>query len=181
MSDRAREINQAYFEWMYDLVCGRQYSERISHRKLLTRLHDTEFIFLIPKDENRAMDGVSLRHRFALSFNDAHIEDYINGPCSVLEMMIALALRCEENIMDDPHSGNRTGQWFWSMIVSLDLGSMTDCRYDEKHVDYCIDRFLYREYEPDGRGGLFTIENCDRDLRKVEIWNQLCWYLNDLM
>lgn len=45
-----------------------------------------------------------------------------NRPCSVLEMIIALAIRLEEHIMDDPDIGNRTGQWFWDMIVSLGLG-----------------------------------------------------------
>ena len=41
-------------------------------------------------------------------------------------MMIALAIRCEEHIMDDPDAGDRTGQWFWSMLVSLGLGSMDE-------------------------------------------------------
>ena len=39
-----------------------------------------------------------------------------NKTCSVLEMMIALAIRCEEHIMDDPDVGNRTGQWFWKDV-----------------------------------------------------------------
>ena len=82
--------------------------------------------------------------------------------------------------MDDPKMGDRTGQWFWGMITNLGLGSMTDDRFDEKHVDECVDRFLYRKYERNGRGGLFTIRNCDRDLRKAEIWHQLCWYLDSI-
>ena len=93
-------------------------------------------------------------------------------------MMVALAIRCEENIMDDPSYGNRTGQWFWGMIVNLGLGFMTDSRFDEKFVDDVIFRFLNREYEPDGKGGLFTVRNCKYDLRTVEIWYQMCWYLD---
>jgi hypothetical protein len=105
----------------------------------------------------------------------------LNGPCTVLEMMIALAIRCEETIMDDFDVGNRTGQWFWGMVTNLGLGSMTDIRYDERYIDDVLTRFLNREYEPDGKGGLFTIRRCDRDLRKVEIWYQLCWYLDSMM
>lgn len=82
--------------------------------------------------------------------------------------------------MDDPDIGNRTGQWFWGMIVNLGLGSMTDDLYDEKLVETAINRLLDRRYAPDGTGGLFTVKNCDRDLRKVEIWYQLCWYLNSI-
>lgn len=176
-----REIVDEYFEWLYNLVCENRYSKQISYRKLLMYLHDTEFRYLISKDENRAEDGMDLRYRFA--YEHADIEDaelYLSGPCSVLEMMIALALRCEENIMDDPRVGNRTGQWFWGMIVNLGLGSMTDTRFKKQFVEDTVERFLEREYEPDGRGGLFTIRDCIRDLRTVEIWHQLCWYLDSI-
>ena len=66
------------------------------------------------------------------------------------------------------------------MIVNLGLGSMTDNRYEAYVVDDILDRFLDREYEPDGKGGLFTIRGCKHDLRKVEIWYQTCWYLNTI-
>ena len=83
--------------------------------------------------------------------------------------------------MADSELGDRTGQWFWNMIVSLGLGSMMDSRYDEEYVDSVIYRFLNREYERNGKGGLFTIEHCPRDLRGVEIWYQMSWYLNDFV
>jgi hypothetical protein len=93
-------------------------------------------------------------------------------------MMVALSVRCEETIMDDPRIGDRTGQWFWGMISSLGLGSMMDNQFDKEYVDSVIDRFLKREYEPNGKGGLFTIKRCRYDLRSVEIWYQMCWYLD---
>jgi hypothetical protein len=134
-------------------------------------------------DQNRAEDGLSLRYRFALDNgyedNPDYILDILDGPCSVLEMMVALALRCEE-VMDDAHIGDRTSQWFWGMIVNLGLGAMYDDLYDRQLVDEIIDTFLDRNYDPDGKGGLFTILNCERDLRDMEIWQQLCWYLNTI-
>jgi hypothetical protein len=108
------------------------------------------------------------------------IIDILRGPCSVFEMMIALAIRCEENIMDDPSKGDRTGQWFWGMITNLGLGSMMDHRFNKIFVDDTIKRFLDRDYEPDGKGGLFRIRNTNKDLRTVEIWYQLCWYLDTI-
>lgn len=168
-----------YFDWLCDLVCRQRYSKAISFRKLLTRLHETEFTYLIPRDKNRAMDGIDLRWRFSLEY-DLDSGD-LDGPCSVLEMMVALAIRCEEDYMDDPGVGDRTGQWFWGMIVNLGLGSMTDTRYDERVVDDILQRFLNREYEPDGKGGLFTVRNCNFDLRDVEIWVQMCYYLDNFM
>lgn len=179
MSDRVRN---EYFNWMYKIVCGRRYSKQVSYRKLLGRLHDTDFRYSIPRDENRAEDGIDLRSRFAINqgYEDlTEILDILDGPCSVLEMMVALCIRCEE-FMDDPGIGDRTGQWFWGMIVNLGLGSMFDSKFDREAVDEAIDRFLDREYEADGRGGLFTVRHCIRDLRDVEIWYQLCWYLDSI-
>ena len=170
-----------YFEWLYGLVCDGRFSKQTSYRKLLIQLHNTEFVYSIQKDQNRCEDGIALRRRFALFCGYEDEYECLDDPCSVLEMMIALAIRCEENIMDDTSVGDRTGQWFWGMIVNLGLGSMTDNRYDRRFVDDVVDRFLNREYEPDGRGGLFRIKHCNRDLRTVEIWYQLCWYLDSIV
>lgn len=170
-----------YFEWLFNLVCGKRYSKKVSFRHLLMYLHGVKFTYIIPKDQNRADDGIALRYRFAYDYRSpAAAETYLDGPCSVLEMMVALALRCEETIMDDTAFGNRTQQWFWNMIVSLGLGPMVDERFNKQEADYIIRRFLDRDYEPDGHGGLFTIRKCDRDLRKVEIWVQLLWYLDSI-
>lgn len=180
----ACELDNLYFEWLYQLVCNDLYSRRASHRKLLMRLHSINFKWLIDMDENRAYDGISLRRRFEYesACEPFTIDLYFKDrPCSVLEMIIALSLRCEEQIMSDPTFGNRTGQWFWSMIVSLGLGGMTDQKYDRNTVDAVISRFMNRQYNPDGSGGLFTIPNCDVDLRECEIWCQMCWYMDTII
>lgn len=168
-------VNNLYFEWLYNSVCEKRFPKEVSYRKLLMYLHSIDFRYSITRDKNRAEDGVSLRYRFTY---DADL--YLDDPCSVLEMMIALAIRCEENIMDDPRFGNRTSQWFWGMIASLGLSNMTDDHFDKRFVSNVMERFLDREYEPNGKGGLFTIKNCDRDLRDIEIWIQLCWYLDSI-
>lgn len=174
------DIKKEYYEWLIEPIVNNVDSEDISYRKLLACLHETTFTYTIPRDENRAHDGIDLRRRFVLSENyDEDYTDYLRGPCSVLEMMIALAIRCEENIMDDTSYGDRTAQWFWGMINSLGLGDQTDRRIDYIYVDDVIKRFLDRDYEPNGKGGLFTIRNCRQDLREVEIWYQLCWYLDN--
>lgn len=153
----------------------------LSYRRLLRYLFDREFIYILPMDGNRYEDGINLRYRFG---DEQGIEQYIIAncidirPCSVLEMMIALAIRCEEHIMDDPDYGNRTGQWFWNMINNLGLGHMNDKRFDYNAAKNIIDIFLNRQYTRDGEGGLFVIHNSQRDLRNVDIWYQMMWYLN---
>lgn len=146
------------------------------------RLHETEFWWPrhIPKDGNQAENGRSLRYHFVQShpeFEDA--EGYLEGPCSVLEMMVGLTLRCE-TIMDDTRYGDRTTQWFWGMVQSLGLSTMTDDRFESDFVNERLNIFLNREYEPNGRGGLFTVRRCEADMRKLEIFAQLCMYLNSI-
>lgn len=176
--DKDGVINE-YFNWLCDLVCKKKFSETVSYRKLLMYLHDKEFTYVIKKDKNRAADGVDLRYRFALGGYDyGYISECLDGPCSVLEMIVALAIRCEETIMDDPLVGDRTSQWFWGMITNIGLGYMNDKRFDKNVADDIIHKFLNREYSSNGRGGLFTIRNCDEDLRDIEIWTQMCHYLS---
>lgn len=172
-------VRKLYFAWLCKIVSGEDdFNSYVSYKKLFMHLHEIEFVYLIQKDGNRAEDGKDLRRRFGFANQLVGAERILQGPCSVLEMMVALAVRCEESIMDDPSFGDRTGQWFWGMIVSLGLGAMDDSRYNKKHVDDVIIRFLDREYQPNGKGGLFTIKNCDTDLRNVEIWIQMLWYLD---
>lgn len=175
------EVINNYFEWMCHFVCDVEYGQN-RYQKLLWRLYETDFEYIMPMDGNRAEDGTDLRYRFAEEMRHPApmIVEYLDDrPCSVLEMMIALSIRCEEHIMDDPDIGDRTGQWFWNMIVSLGLGRMTDKNFDARYVDDIIDRFLQRKYDRDGKGGLFTVPNCRKDFRNLDIWYQMCWYLNN--
>lgn len=172
-------LQDCYFVWMCQLVDGKNYE-----RHLLMRLHEIDFTYTIPMDSNRAEDGIDLRYRFGreCGYDDAMIAAYLDDrPCTVLEMMIALALRCEEHIMDDPDVGDQTGRWFWIMIDSLGLNNMVGNRYNERYVDATIDIFLNREYKRNGEGGLFTIKHPNCDMRSIEIWYQMCRYLDDIL
>lgn len=171
------ELQERYFNWLYDTVCKDRFAETNSFRKLLSYLHSMEFTWVIPNDSNRAYDGVDLRYQFALQSDIPNAEARITGPCSVLEMIIALA-SSEEQLMHNPKIGDRTAHWFWRMIVNLGLGGMTDSRFDRYEVKNVVNRLLDRDYEADGTGGLFTIKNCQYDLRDMEIWSQACYYMD---
>lgn len=176
-------LKNEYFDWMYDLVCYRKYCGRLSYRKLLAYLNNRDFIYILNMDGNRAEDGIDLRYRFAYEHNYDYpmVATYLDDrPCSVLEMMVALAIRCEDSIMADSDIGNRTSLWFWNMIKSLGLDHMSDTNFDKDAADEIIDRFLDREYEPNGKGGLFTINHCRYDLRSVDIWYQMMFYLDEI-
>lgn len=177
------KIRDDYFNWMYHLVCNENRQRtKISYRKLLQFLHSVIFVPIIDMDDNRRVDGISFRYRFAFEngYPDAYIDEFLNDrDCSVLEMMIALAYRVEDDITDNYMYGNRTGQWFWSMIVNLGLNNMDDKNFDFNYCEKVIDRLLSRQYKPNGQGGLFILKHPLRDMRDVDIWCQCMWYIDE--
>lgn len=174
------DVREQYFNWMYDMVFTKRTP---SYARLLRYLNSQEFTYSIRLDGNRADDGLYLRYRFKQEnhLRAVDVDRYLTGKCSVLEMMVALCLRIEEDIMDDPVKGNRIHKWFHVMLKSLGLLDMDDAYFDERYADKVVTRFLNREYEPNGAGGLFRIKDCPYDLRSVEIWYQMCWYFDSIL
>lgn len=176
-------LRNDYFNWLQRLVVdGPGYFPRKSYKRLFRHLFETQFIFLLDMDENRAGDGINLRYSYGREYDipQPAIASLLDDrPCSVLEMMIALATRCENQVMSNPDIGNRAGLWFWNMLKSLGLHNMSDDRYDASEVNYILDRFLMRKYDDDGQGGLYTIKNVVRSMREIEIWYQMMQYLNE--
>lgn len=150
----------------------------------MERLHEVTFEYIHDMDENRYVDGTSLRYHFACDIgqgdNSAVVKEVLAGPCTILEMMVALCDRMEESIMTSTYYGNRTGQWFKNMIKSLGLENQTNDHFDREYVNLQLTNFLDREYEPDGKGGLFTVPDCDEDMRELEIWVQMNWYIESI-
>lgn len=177
------ELKRKYFDWICSMICDSRH-RKTQYRKLLEHLNDVPFLAILEMDENRSVDGINMRYRFGrdCGYDDRIIASLLDDhPCSILEMMAALAIRCEEHIMEDSDMGNRTGQWFWSMVNSLGLVTMSNDFYNSSYVDNVLQRFINREYRPDGEGGLFIVRNSGQDMRDIEIWYQLCMYLDSII
>ncbi len=180
-----RDLNNKYFCWMLSLISSpstRQSSIK-EYSKLLCQLNEIPFRYCINLDSNRECDGIDLRYRFGYekNYDQRLIATYLDDkPCSVLEMMIALAIRCEEHIVSNAEIGDRTAEWLWDMIENLGLlefsGDYTVS--EEESVDCIIEQFLDRDYSKDGNGSLFFIPNCPYNMKRAEIWYQMQWYLD---
>ena len=157
-----------YFEYLVGYVTNK--NTRYTYSKLLKYLYNRTFIWTVNLDKNRAADGLALRARF---FDD----DALKKPCSVLEMMIALADRIENHILWDPTKGDRTDLWFWSMIANMQLSKYKDTSYNEHEVDNCVTRMLMRDYDSQGHGALFTVNEPIHDMRITDIWYQMNWWV----
>lgn len=181
MPRRIMNIEQDYFHWLCELVHIDQ--EDTSWWLVAKDLHRKIFYPIIDRDENRALDGLELRERF-LEDEWYMDRECIEGECSVLEMLVALAQRMDfetGNAYETNGNEDRTAYWFWEMMENLGLIHFDDESYVEldgqTYVDDIIDEFVERKYEYNGRGGLFPLRYADRDQRDVEIWYQMSSYL----
>ena len=163
-------------------IIGLVYDEKVNqggtyYHELMYYLYSREFYWSddIPMDRNRALDGIALREKYG------YPEDPLYEPCSVLEMLIALSCRIENQLAHSFDEGDRTSQWFWTMLTNLGLTRLDDENFDTEVADFFVDRFLNREYGSHGDGGgLFVVENPRQDMRDVEIWYQVNWYITEM-
>lgn len=167
-----RKLEDEYFEWLLDKVKNK------SHGKLLRLLFNTEFYFLIPMDENRALDGIDLRYDFIYEkgMNECDFP-YLDAPCNVFEMIFALAFRISL-IMDAPYKDDDTHVWFWRMISNLGLNKQTDRVFDPGFVNEVILHFLNRHFGMHGEGSIFSTKSV-ANFCEMQFWDQAMLYLNE--
>lgn len=162
-----------YLKWLAKHVDGdlKEYSQ------LFEYLLDREFIYSIDRDHNRAIDGIKLRDIYESQGHRLGREWQENG-CSVLEMMIGLAIRIETNIMGEP-GDDHPEHWFWIFLGNLGIDLQTDDCFDEPFVAQKLDIWLKREFKSNGNGSIFPLIKPENDQREVEIWNQMSYFLNE--
>ena len=174
-------MNEAYFCWLIRLI-GDDYIAT-NYQKLLNKLYTTEYVWELVYDKNRAADGLYLRKLFDTEMGNTGIiqpkMSDIPAPCSVLEMLIALARSAENNIMHDPDYGDRSPIWFWEMLENLGLDVYDDYNYFESEVDKIIDNFLHRRYGKNGVGGAFPVTKPAQNMRQKDLWWQMNAYLEE--
>lgn len=170
-----------YSQWLQGLVNS---DERLGRRykKLLQALEAKEFTHFIPNDDNRLEDGKKLRHIFLnnLRTNAANRlqDDILDEPCSLLEMLIGVSIRFDENVISGD-TESRLAEWFWMLIHNLGLLPYTSAEYNSERVENILNTFLARAYNRNGKGGLFPLIKPKKDQRKVEIWYQMQAYLDE--
>lgn len=163
-----------YYQWLLEKVDG-HLEPYYNYSLLLNKLHSIEYTWSIEHDSNRATDGMILR-RIYMDENNIPDIFYSETPCSVLEMMIGLAVRCEIEIMGVSGEDN-TAKWFWIMVENLDLLRCTDENFNGEYVEQQVRIFLERSYKRNGIGGIFPLKHTKLDQRKLEIWRQMNGYL----
>ena len=165
--------------WEYGLwLVHRVGFRKFGYMQLMDQLHNTPFIYILERDQNRADDGIVLREEFYREKDiDIGVYDH-RDDCSVLEMLVALAIRITDEYIGDP-AEIHPEQIFWEMIGNLGLNWYRDKRYNDDDVEFILDDWLNRCFEPDGRGSIFPLKHPHQDQRRIEIWSQMNAYLSE--
>ena len=175
--NRDERIRREYFLWLCNLIMK---PGRIG-LEFLWSLHQVEFYWTVPNDDNRLHDGTNLREYFIDSVFSNYYSS-LDGPCSILEMLVALSQRMDFQMSEIGASDN-PGRWFWELIDNLNLEEFSDnsskneCRQKAAINQEKLKIFMDRSYSRSGHGGLFPLKKPNKDQRKVEIWYQMMAYL----
>ncbi|MGE5418510.1 MAG: hypothetical protein ACM3N1_00240, partial [Accumulibacter sp.] len=87
------------------------------------------------------------------------------------------------DITAEPRQKDKTFRWFWELMENVGLNKFTDDDYFDMggtlKINHILGTVLGRTYKRNGEGGLFPIKKTIKDQKKIEIWYQMCEYLNE--
>jgi hypothetical protein len=159
------------------------------YAKMLKKLDDMSY-GIFDKSEEGCLEHIYELRRDFLEFltNSAYIQNpefahweslLAKKRPSVLELLVAVSVQVEKTLMQNPKYGDRTGKWFWMMITNLDLNGQTNDNYDEEYVEKVINRWLNREFAPNGDGSPFPLKHPPANMRGVGMYQAFMWYLTE--
>lgn len=171
-----------YFKWLVaKLDDGTRNLSRF--QLLLQNLYLTRFYAVNPSDRNRAVDGTILRRKFEeeTGYEGSEASSHLDGDCSVLEMMIALAERIEHDYLKDFKKGSQVGTWFFVMLESLGLDKMDNKSFRDDDFEETMVRFLTKEGNvKKGKPPvpLFPNDRPGLHMETLPIWDQMIDWVN---
>ena len=175
------DVDSLYFGWLM----SRFEEPTAGLERVCGMLHENVFQRRVGNDDNRAVDGETMRRQFLDDYHEADIDpritnEFMAGACSWFEMLLALAIKFD--FMYDGGIQNN----FVDMMENLGLVVVMNRlqhKYDDIDqdlVDASCNRVDFNLFDPDGRGGLFPLHKKDHpDQRGVEIWDQQAAYFRE--
>ena len=165
-----------YFEWLCDYITvpGVKTNE---YESALKFLFSVTFVEKNSMDINRIKDALNLRNEYFREIGVRNEVDEDTSDASVFEVLAALSIRCERDIIGEP--GNEIwGRLFWEMLhnVKVDMNNDT---FDPTIAMGYIHKWLDREYKPNGVGGVFPLKKCFEDQTQRELWYQMQSYISE--
>lgn len=165
---------KAYFHWLVEQI---RHEGPKTYWDILWVMHEKDFVFIVPRDDNRLVDGLELRPEFLIQ-SDAppSIKPELFGQCSVLEVMIALSRRMSFVAGEDAEG------WAWVMMSNLGFDKFSDPLGPRKRQrsHEILNNLVWRHYQSDGSGGFFPLAWPETDQTTTELWYQMQAYAMEL-
>ena len=175
-----RTSKSAYRLWLNNKIKSPNYPIT-AYSQVLSALFRAPFKALYPGDDNRIGDIRDLRVQFSNEVKLTNIEylELQEMEPSMLELMVIMAIRINAFASED----DDISKYFWDMMESLGLHDMDDTKFNYSAVQKRVDIFINREYDANGRGGLFWIKRLNDsgyNAPKLDLWTQSQAYLNSI-
>lgn len=180
-------LEETYFDWLRSDAFS-ETSERREYEGVLRVLNDIPFYWTIWSDENRAGDALSFRQneflgtQLDLHHLDQHwLNAWATATPSVLEVLLGMARRWEQ------YFEGSVPFYFAHMFLAMGFdrfpGRVLRPESAEAVRALC-DRWLARQYDPNGDGSPFPIKHLTlvdengeiTDMTKIDIWSQMNAY-----
>lgn len=162
-----------YGDWLVERVGFK----RRGYTKLMELLHESPFLVYIDRDDDRVEDGKALRDDYC-SENRIPIYLFDYEECTVLEMLVGLAIRVDNEWTGDPGE-EHPEVIFWEMLKNLGLDRYSNGRFRKDPAINILGRWIKREFERDGKGSIFPLKEPYYDQTQVEIWKQMQEYVGE--
>ena len=184
-----KPINEEYLEWLLQQAGVTNDPDGTGYSMLCGIMQDKSFYPLVEMDENRWEDGMRLRLDFVEETEKyATDQDYcldmldsLLGGCTVLEVLVVMAEKMNYEMLDSSHEAT-VGKWMEELIGNLGLDMYTDAEVMSNEnayfeIESVIDRFVFRQYNWRGEGGLFPLRNPRDNQTEIELATQMNNYL----
>src|SRR5664279_4859685 len=102
-----------YFDWLISQIA---IPNNKTYYDVFNRMHNLEFVWTIPNDDNRVQDGLDLRVEFLTGTRKRLV---LNG-VTILEVLVSLSRRTAFT------AGGDSRRWAWKLIKNLQLNQKSD-------------------------------------------------------
>lgn len=167
---------QGYINWLLEKVGG-------NNGRFFTclELAKIEFYASNNKDLSRMDDALKLREDYLndVDLDIINVESFSSKPITVLEVLIALAIKMEADILYVCNRP-RTARWFWGFLDAMGFDTINDSNHNFESDRFIKERtlnFLDRSYEINGaNGNIFVFDipflHINFDVRDLSLWEQ---------
>lgn len=176
-----------YSKWLTKQIGDSTYKNK-SYSILFKILFNIYFTPILELDKNRTSDIVSLLREPYINtinrkqlFTDKDVNSFLSETPRFLELIISLGMRIDSDFLREINGVDNSRIYFWMILKNLELLQYDDDSFKEENVLKIIDiltKVNTRTYTFNGKGGLFPLEYTEIDQRNVQIWDQMCTFVN---